>query len=333
MPVAVFKCVTGITKPKHSAARIHAMMTETPTQLSRCPVCGGAIALWREKTTAHGTFPICRCKRCGLAFVNPRPTLEFLMRFYTAPGNASHPAANGTSLAEVSEEERKFPNSTLDAREMLGRVRALSREAGNGAKETLLDVGSGYGFFTRQAQELGYEVTAIELGPARSITQQMTGVIPLAIPFEEFDAGGERFSVIVMSQVLEHVLDVNLWAARAFDLLKPGGVLAIALPHFGSAVRRLMAQNDPFITPPEHLNFFTAGSLRTLLQRHGFELSATQHRSRIPARALERRLGSLGRPAVSAGTLAGKALCHVMDSLRMGIMIREYAIKPRHAAS
>lgn len=303
------------------------------TELTACPVCDGATTLWRTKATAHGAFPICRCKNCGHAFVTPRPTLAFLTEFYTSTGSTSHPGSYGVSLAWVIEEERKFPNSTIDAREMLHRVHALSHGIGESGTPTVLDVGSGFGFFTREAQQRGYDVTAIELGPARHITEEMTGVRPIAIPFEDFDAGKERYSAIVMSQVLEHVLDANFWAARAFDLLKPGGVLAIALPHFGSAIRRLMRENDPFITPPEHLNFFTEASLRTLLQRHGFELSATEYRSRIPPRTIERRLGRLGRPAVVAGKLAGSALCYGMDTLRLGMMIRAYGVKPRPAAA
>ena len=237
------------------------------------------------------------------------------------------------SLAWVIEDARKFPNSTIDAREKLHRVHALSHGVGESSTPTVLDVGSGFGFFTREAQQRGYDLTAIELGPARHIAEEMAGVRPIAIPFEDFDAGKGRYSAIVMSQVLKHVLDANLWAARASDLLKPGGILAIALPHFGSVIRRLMRENDPFVTRPEHLNFFTEVSLRTLLQRHGFELSATEYRSRIPPRTIECRLGRLGRPAVMAGKPAGSALCVGMDTLRLGMMIRAYGIKPRHAAA
>ncbi len=337
MPEALFSKVTVTETLARRASPIRNMaplglapMKLTDTQLNFCPVCQGSISLWRTKRSAHGVFPICRCASCGLAFVNPRPSLAFLTDYYTVPGNTSHPASNGVSLAWAMEEERKFPNSTIDAREMLNRVQAFRRLSLD-PFPTLLDVGSGFGFFSLQAQQLGYEVTAIELGPARHITEEMTGVRPHAIPFEDFDAGGTRFSAIVMSQVLEHVQDVNLWARRAFELLDPGGVLAIALPHFNSATRRLMGENDPFITPPEHLNFFTAASLRTLLQRHGFALGATEYRSRFPPRSIERRLGKLGRTTVAAGKVAGAALAYGMDKLRLGMMVRAYGIKPSQA--
>jgi SAM-dependent methyltransferase len=299
--------------------------------LDSCPVCTGCIALWRFKTTLHGIFPICRCRDCGMAFVNPRPSLQFLMDYYRAEGSASHPGANGVSLAWVLNEEREFPNSTIDAREIISQVCAHSKVAVDRRAPMLLDIGSGFGFFTRQARQLGFEVTAIELGPARQVSIEMTGVVPHDVPFENFDARPGSFSAIVMSQVMEHVQDVNLWAQRAYELLQPGGVLAIALPHFNSATRRLMGENDPFITPPEHLNFFTAASLRQLLIRHGFELGATEYRSRIPPRAIERRLGKAGRHVVAAGRLAGTALAHTMDKLRLGMMVRIYGIKPLHS--
>lgn len=128
-------------------------------------------------------------------------------------------------------------------------------------------------------------VTAIELGPTRAVAREMTGIDPKPVLFEDFDAPQESFSAILMSQVLEHVHDVNLWTRRAFELLRPGGVLAIALPHFGSGLRGVLGERDPFISPPEHLNFFTGESLRLLLLRHGLQPGRTEYRSRIPPRA------------------------------------------------
>ena len=309
------------------AQRMNALLLE------KCPVCQGPIALWRTKTTLHGAFPICRCARCGLAFVNPRPSLEFLTAFYTNVGNAGHPGANGASLSWVMEEEKHFPNSTIDAREVMSQICAHTKIDPRHKARTLLDVGCGYGFFTRQAMQLGFEVTAIELGPSRKIAEEMTGVVPHAVPFETFECPRASFCAIVMSQVMEHVQDVNLWTRRAFELLEPGGVLAIALPHFDALTRRVLKENDPFITPPEHLNFFTASSLRQLLIQHGFETGATEYRSRIPPRGIERRLGRFGKPAVAAARFAAKSMAYGMDVLGMGMMLRVYGIKPTHATA
>jgi hypothetical protein len=75
-----------------------------------------------------------------------------------------------------------------------------------------------------------------------------------------------------MSQILEHVSDVNSWMRNAWGLLKRGGTIAIALPNFNSMFRLVLGRRDPYIIPPEHLNFFSTGNLKALLSKHGFKV-------------------------------------------------------------
>lgn len=291
-----------------------------------CPICLGPIKHWRSKQTPHGRYTITRCKECGHASVNPRPSLAFLSHYYASVGASNHPGAHGAAMGWVLAEEEKFPNSSVDAREMLSQIRAHNRCVKT--PQTLLDIGCGYGFFSAEAQRHGYEVTAIELGPSREIAREMTGVEPHAVMFEEFGAPPRSFSAILMSQVLEHVHDANLWIDRAYDLLRPGGVLAIALPHFNSAIRLALGTRDPFITPPEHLNFFTADSLRLMLVKHGFQPGVTEFRSRIPPRALAKRLGRLGQPLLGVARQTADLLARGLDVAGLGIMVRTYGIRP-----
>ena len=91
-------------------------------------------------------------------------------------------------------------------------------------------------------------------------------------------------------KILEHALDVNGWVRKAGSLLAPGGVLAIALPNFGSFLRLALQENDPYVCPPAHLNYFTAKNLSLLLQRHGFSVAAVQWISRINPTLVVQRL-------------------------------------------
>ena len=131
------------------------------------------------------------------------------------------------------------------------------------------------------------------------------------------------YSVIVMSQILEHALDVNLWLTKCRDLLHRGGVIAIALPNFNSVFRRVMQENEPFITPPAHLNYFSASNLCRLLERHGFAVKQVDSRSRLSAASLRRRLPVVG-PALSGIVRAAFA---GIDRLHLGMMIQVYAVK------
>ena len=71
-----------------------------------------------------------------------------------------------------------------------------------------------------------------------------------------------------MSHILEHAMDINLWIKKAHTLLNDQGIVAIALPNFGSIFRMIKQENEYHISPPEHLIFFSPYSLSKLLEKN-----------------------------------------------------------------
>src|SRR5688500_13891203 len=72
------------------------------------------------------------------------------------------------------------------------------------------------------------------------------------------------FDLVVCTETLEHVRDVQLLLSEVRRVLSPGGRLAVTTP----AHRRLIAPPDP-LSP--HLRFFTKASLGALLDALGFD--------------------------------------------------------------
>lgn len=295
-----------------------------PRQVA-CPICcSGGISRWRERETVHGRFAIDRCSACGYAFVNPRPSAEDLSRFYQG-GRHAHDGTD--SIEAILSREAAYPNSTVDARRMISMVRRWVAPPA-----TLLDVGCEYGFFSAEARRRGFEVTAIDLsGASSAAVGRISGVDPIRVSFEEYRPDRE-FAVVLLSQVLEHAHDVNAWIAKAAAVLEERGVLAIALPNFDSIARLVLAENAPYLTPPEHLNFFTAGSLRRLLRRHGLGVVRQEMSSRFPQGAVGKRLGrlrGLARPIHFVADVAMKGL----NGTPWAMMLHTYARKRgRHVA-
>jgi 2-polyprenyl-3-methyl-5-hydroxy-6-metoxy-1,4-benzoquinol methylase len=228
-------------------------------------------------------------------------------------------------LAAVLERERAHPNSTLDARRI---VDSVSQLLGPHGGRRFLDVGCGYGFFSREAIGRGFSVVPLEMASTeRTIAAEMLGIEPVAASFENYECSDGDFDVVLMSHVLEHVYDVNEWVEKAARLLRPNGVCAVALPNFGSIIRLLLGTGDPFICPPMHLNHFSGQNLSQLMAAHGLTVRKIEWASRIPPTAFSRRLPSLLRPmGVLAGGLTsiGLSLC---DALGIGMTTTVYAVR------
>jgi SAM-dependent methyltransferase len=295
-----------------------------------CVACQSTNVLpWFIKRSAVDgkDYPIVRCAACGSAFVHPRPTAEYLEQYYSGVGS-SHAvlvdvASEENSYQKVLSDEAAFPNSSVDAE----RIARNCRELCKGSR--FLDIGAGYGFFSHAALKQGFQVTAIEPTEiCRKVFKRMNGFEPLAgmmtDQFAEERPGS--FDVILMSQVLEHIQDLENMLQNLSKLLAPGGVIVIAVPHFGSWLSRAQGKGDMFIVTPEHLNFFSSKGLASLFQRHGLHHCKLHTVSRLNVARVARRV-----PIPLVGNLLSQGLLaamHLSDSVGGGMFLNAYFRKP-----
>lgn len=290
------------------------------TDAPRCVICGGALQHW----AVVDSYRIDRCVHCGHALVNPRPTAAELRIFYETAGG--HPGQAPLSIDQVLEREQSFPNSSVDAERMISSIVRLTTKRGR-----LLDVGCGYGFFSKRARDQGFEVDALEIAPfERDCAAKLAGVNPIPIPFEDYDSRGNQYDAVLMSQVLEHAADVNQWVQKAWCLLRAGGVLCVAVPNFGGLMRQVLGRRDPYVTPPAHLNYFTKQSLVILLEKHQFRAEPVRTISRIPYDALSKRLSRapyLSRPLTYLMANLQTVPLNLVDKANMGMFLNAYGVR------
>jgi SAM-dependent methyltransferase len=116
------------------------------------------------------------------------------------------------------------------------RVRTVLRYLAPRPGQTILDCGTGMGFYARTINRLfpACRVVGIDGDPralafARAHVGEQTGLVRGDILHLPFDQGS--FNAAIMSEVLEH-LDNDLQGLRQVHrVLKPGGVLAITVPY------------------------------------------------------------------------------------------------------
>jgi SAM-dependent methyltransferase len=196
---------------------------------------------------------IVRCTACGH------------MQLGVMPSEAELGEAYGEAESDDYVDEEAGQRET--ARRVLARVDA---HAPAGEPRRLLDLGCWVGFLLDEARLAGWEATGVEPSAfASAYARERLGLDVRTQDLFTADLPAGAFSAVVLGDVIEHLPRPGEALDRIADLLAPGGVLALMLPDAGSRLARAMGPRWWSVIPT-HVQYFTRGSLTTLLARHGF---------------------------------------------------------------
>lgn len=80
-----------------------------------------------------------------------------------------------------------------------------------------------------------------------------------------------KFDLIIFTEAIEHINDINEFLKHANNLLNPNGLIYITTPNFSSVERFIMGRKWGMVTPPEHLSYFTSSTLNKTMNRNQFK--------------------------------------------------------------
>lgn len=251
----------------------------------RCPGCEAsqteATVLIRGRdrlTGAPGEFAVVSCDSCGLAFTAPRLAAEDFALYYPSSYSAHLPTSR------PGPRRRKSIGERVDAlnREAIIRFgpyrRIWRRMPGR-----LLDVGCGTGDLASTFAGHGWHTYGIDPSEQAALHARAAGVDAVAGTLADAPWPDEYFDAIVFNHSLEHVSDPGEALAAAARLLRSGGLLAIAVPNFGSWHRRAFGSAWFQLDLPRHLQHFDRDSLGALVERTGLRTVAVGATSMRPS--------------------------------------------------
>jgi SAM-dependent methyltransferase len=140
------------------------------------------------------------------------------------------------------------------------------------AIRSALDVGCMYGYLLEELRQSGVSrVAGIELSAEPASVARGKGFDVHQGTIEAFAASHrEPFDAIFAQHVIEHVSDPPAFLKCAFDLLTPGGMLVLAVPHFGCKTQKVCGPAWGWYQVPVHLFHFSRNSLEILCKKAGF---------------------------------------------------------------
>lgn len=298
----------------------------------RCNLCGANDAVVRYPDTVTGSetnsedwsafactsagygrhHQIVQCRNCGLVYTNPRAGQREILDTYEAVED------------RLYLEEREGRVLTFERH-----LEPLERMTGSPEHRALLDVGCHIGVFVEIASQHGWDAWGVEPSHWAVEHARARGLNVVCGTLETVDLPEQAFDVITMWDVIEHLTDPRGTIDRAYELLRPGGLLVIHTIDIDSAFAGILGPRWPWLMQM-HIFYFSRRTLRAMLEQCGYEVISDQPQGRyLRLGYLMNRVGALippvGRPAEWVVTHLG--LRKVSIPVNLGDLITAYARK------
>lgn len=201
----------------------------------------------KDHSVSGEEFHLLRDPESKMLITFPKPAPEDLPSYYESPEYISHTDSTSSLTDKIYQAVKKFMLS-----KKLSWIENEFPEKGK-----ILDFGAGTGDFLIAAKSRGWEVHGVEpekKARARAVEKGLNLQADLSgLKFETFD-------VISLWHVLEHIPVPGDKIAELEKLLKPGGLLIIAVPNYKSYDAEYYKEYWAAYDVPRHLWHFSRTS-------------------------------------------------------------------------
>ena len=237
-----------------------------------CNLCGQS----KERIIAtQNSYKMVECINCGFIYLNPRPNEEVLNQLYQTYHSRNSDGASSWALLM-----NKIYKETAHC------IRKRFPDPGK-----LLDIGCGYGHFLNLMKNYGWDTFGLEPSTPATAYARTLKLKVSCETLENTSHNSNSFNVITMFYVLEHLSDPVTALLKVNNILKPGGLLVLRVPHTTPIVKLLSSVGikNNLYDIPFHLSDFSPKTIQSVLEKTGFEAIHTfPGKSTNPKKYLER---------------------------------------------
>lgn len=207
----------------------------------------------------------------GFWEVANKPTLDELREYYE---KKYYQEARGSYEISYTEDELRYIQTKIEQRWNI-----IAPQFS--ATGSMLDVGCGEGFAVAAFAEKGWQVRGLDFSRA-GFEAQNPGHAKLLVSGDLFDLleeereTGNRYDVVWLQNVLEHVLNPVGLMRSLQQLTLPGGALVVTVPNDFSilqlkALKAGKIEKPFWVAVPDHMSYFSNESLRAIGSATGWD--------------------------------------------------------------
>jgi 2-polyprenyl-3-methyl-5-hydroxy-6-metoxy-1,4-benzoquinol methylase len=228
-----------------------------------CPVCDSdqirKVLEVKDYTVSGESFPLFECADCLLRFTQNVPDADSIGPYYQSDNYISHTDTKKGLINRIYHLVREY--TLKQKRKLL--IKVTSKKQGR-----VLDIGAGTGAFLNEMRAAGWDITGLEPDPGARLMAMEKYKLEFREPSALFTTADSGYDVITLWHVLEHVHDLHSYIRQIRQLLKPGGVLILALPNYTSVDAVKYGIHWAAYDVPRHLYHFSPTAVKKLLSLH-----------------------------------------------------------------
>lgn len=225
--------------------------------MKNCRICNSEnIKIFSDKSIDYLTnerFSLYKCHNCDVVLTDPIPVN--LSNYYDT-------------------NYRKYNKITMSVLSFLYKKRTKKWIKLFPQKGKILEIGCGNGMMLNEFKNNGWNVTGVERNINVSNNAEINFGIKLYTPDVYVISDNEKFDLIILFQVLEHVDDIQLLLHKLNTILNDTGKLIIGVPNINSWQFSFGSNYWLHLDVPRHLHHFNINSLSILLNNYNFKIES-----------------------------------------------------------
>ena len=217
-----------------------------------------------DHSVSRETFSLFKDAERDLLVTLPQPSEKNLPDYYHSEDYISHTDSKRNLLEIAYQLVKQFS--------LKRKVKLVTRV--NQGQGRILDVGCGTGDFLQACEQKGWSIAGIEPNEkARQLASTKTNFNDYQRTVEELiESNPGSFDVITMWHVLEHVPNLADFIDKIKSLLKPNGVLVVAVPNFKSWDAKHYNSYWAAYDVPRHLWHFSRKSMERIFSEFDMKI-------------------------------------------------------------
>lgn len=240
----------------------------------QCPVCGTEITKVLLKSEnrhgrflqkPHAGFDVYQCTVCGLVGLPDVETDEAYYKLYYPQGYHSP-----TQIGLLERAWDRFSSFLVQHK-----IYRIKRYIKMPCK--LLDVGCGTGGFLKQLDGCFFDAHGLEPVKEAVEAAQQAGLQVAQGNILTDSLAPKSYDVVTLWHVFEHIKDPTVALNRIHAILKPGGVLVMAMPNVNSLASRLGGKYWFHLDSPRHLWLYKETNIKTILSSTRFKVESCSY--------------------------------------------------------